>query len=169
MTRTARFLAAFLLAGLGLVLLPGVAWAQNFPWEFSASTDPLTDEVDGAVFSNHEDGGDLIFGCTKGKPVADFFSVKTTTPFAPSLAEQAEIAWRIDSGPVQREVWELEIAHGDTHIVQIFGRSAYEFALAAMRAKERIVFRSANHTVVFDTEGLTSGITQLLKLCGLPQ
>ena len=108
-------------------------------------------------------------GITKGDLIEEFLVVKTTRPFHPSLAKQAEIAWRIDDGPVRREVWELEIAHGDIHVVQVFGKPAYEFALAAMQAEERIVFRSANHTVVFDTNGSTKGITELFDLCGLPQ
>ena len=50
-----------------------------------------------------------------------------------------------------------------------FGQNAYKFALAVARAQERIVFRNANGTVVFDAKGSTKAIKRMLEFCGLKQ
>jgi len=167
MKRSARFTAVILLAGLVQISLSSVGFAESYPWEFTSRIDPVTDEATGTVFSSHENGDTLIFSCTKGEPIADFLALKSTQSIHRHPTGNVEVVWRIDSRPVINEIWKGEIDVGNDGFVESAGQPAYDFALAAMHAKNRIVFRAANRTDVFDAKGSTKAISRLIEFCRL--
>jgi hypothetical protein len=168
MRRSTRIAAALLLAGLVQVSLPSAVSAQNIPWRFATSVDPITDDVFGDVSSGHFDGGYVIFGCAKGGSLDNFFIIASTQKFDSRTKRNVKISWRVDNGPAREEIWEAETSRERGGNLSV-GRSAYEFALAVGGAQRRIVFRDPNGTVVFDAKGSTKAVRQLLKHCEFEQ
>lgn len=168
MTRAVQLSAALLLAGLALVSLPREVWAQNSPWRFSTSIDPITDEPAGTVLSVHFNGGRIIFTCEAGDPRSKFLVRASTGSRDEHPRGEVEVVWRIDDGKPRTETWEADWI-STTRGVGTIGQSAYEFALAVARAQVRIVLRNINGTAIFNTDGSTKAISQLLELCGLEE
>lgn len=164
MTRAVRLSAAMLLAGLGLVVLPGTGWAQNTPWQFSNRVDPLTDKASATVLTVHAGGAFVSFTCVRGDDRNRFLAFGSTKESDRHPSGSVEIAWRIDSEQALRQSWESNTLVGNGGVVAI-GAQAYEFALGVAKAQNRVVFSNSNGTVVFNAHGSTNAIRQLLSFC----
>ena len=169
MTLAVRLSAALLLAGLGLVSLPGEVWAENTRWKFQIFTDSFTDVNSGSVFSSHLNGGHIFFLCQQGKPIDKFLAFVVTVDSDRYFEDKIiEVTWRTDKGAVHRENWHRNLDRSGGGVV-INAQQAVSFARSVMRANERIIFRNPNGTIEFDAKGSTKAISQLFDFCGLPQ
>ena len=167
MTRAVRLSAALLLAVVGLIGLPSAGWAQNSPWEYSAKINPLNDEPLASVISLSLEkiGAYISFSCAPGNPIEKFTVLAATRKSDVHSEPITDIAWRVDKDELRQENWRVQRDYG----VGLVGKPAYEFALAAMGAKERVVFTNSNGIIVFNAKNSTKAISQLLEFCRLPQ
>jgi len=167
MKRSARFATAILLAGMAQVSVLGAVSAQGLPWRFSSEIDPLTDRAIALASTLNEAREFISFACTRGKPASRLSVSVHQEKFKPPSADQINIAWRVDKGEVRHELWHWDKIGDVGRAVEFTGQSAYEFALAVMRARERVVFRTPGGTSVYDAKGSTKAISQMLEFCGL--
>lgn len=167
MKRSARFATVVLLAGLAQVSVVGAVSAEGPTWGFSSEVDPLTDRAIATVTAVNEARGLIGFVCTRGRPASRLSVSVLQEKFEPPSADQINIAWRVDNEEVRYELWHWDKIVNVGWGVESTGQRAYEFALAVMRARERVVFRTPGGTGVYDVKGSTKAISQMLEFCGL--
>lgn len=165
MTWAVRLSAAFLLAVIVLLMLPGFGEGYALAWEFHSSKDRITDEGIGFSYDRKSNGAIISFQCKLNRTIEHFIARVQTTQSDFPIENQDKVAWRIDDQRAQTGYWFSGSSRvGGTYTT---GESAIKFALAASRARQRIVFRNSNGTVEFDARGSTKAITRLLEYCGI--
>ena len=168
MTRTARLIAALLLAGLALVLLPDVAWAENRPWKFKKGTSPITDQFFGAVISHQQFGGLIGFTCARYEPSSRFVALVSVVDDNVYDLGNHMVSWRFDNGPEIESVWQPNPnLNMRTLGLVLVGTEAYELALKVSQAKEQIEIETPRGIIVNDLDYAAKTIGRLLRHCRL--
>jgi len=166
MGRTAWFVAAISLAEFALFALPGVASAENTPWELSIKIDPVRGYHRGSVTTKYDRGGGQIrFSCMNRWSERGFHADVITSAADYYTGEDVKVEWRTDNGDAKSENWRVK--EGTVGGITIAGKRAFKFALAVARAKNQIVFRTPNDTIRFGVKGAAESIRQLTELCSI--